>query len=126
LKPALQPVYTSKQLAQRVTALGRTISGDYGKRTLDIVVMLDSAFVFAADHQANFLPGGLPFRVGGDPGRAVWRARSTGDLLQPATTPGEKGCAGDRCGGAVGPDTGLSLEAATGEPAAFIEVSGTF
>jgi hypoxanthine phosphoribosyltransferase len=49
LKPALQPVYTSKQLAQRVTALGRTISGDYGNRTLDIVVMLDSAFVFAAD-----------------------------------------------------------------------------
>jgi len=49
LKPALQPVYTSQQLAKRVTALGRTISGDYGKRTLDIVVMLDSAFVFAAD-----------------------------------------------------------------------------
>lgn len=49
MKPALQPVYTSQQLAQRVTALGRTISGDYGKRTLDIVVMLDSAFVFAAD-----------------------------------------------------------------------------
>jgi len=49
LKPALQPVYTSQQLAQRVTSLGRTISGDYGDRTLDIVVMLDSAFVFAAD-----------------------------------------------------------------------------
>ncbi len=49
MKPALQPVYTSQQLAQRVTALGRTISGDYGNRTLDIVVMLDSAFVFAAD-----------------------------------------------------------------------------
>jgi hypoxanthine phosphoribosyltransferase len=49
LKPALQPVYTSQQLAQRVTALGRTISRDYGDRTLDIVVMLDSAFVFAAD-----------------------------------------------------------------------------
>src|SRR5260370_42474047 len=49
LKPALQPVYTSQQLAQKVTALGRTISGDYGDRTLDIVVMLDSAFVFAAD-----------------------------------------------------------------------------
>lgn len=49
MKPALEPVYTSKQLAQRVTALGRAISGDYGDRTLDIVVMLDSAFVFAAD-----------------------------------------------------------------------------
>jgi len=49
LKPALQPVYTSQQLAQRVTALGRAISGDYGNRTLDIVVMLDNAFVFAGD-----------------------------------------------------------------------------
>jgi hypoxanthine phosphoribosyltransferase len=49
LKPALQAVYTSEQLAQRVHALGRTISSDYGNRTLDIVVMLDSAFVFAAD-----------------------------------------------------------------------------
>ena len=49
MKPALQAVYTSEQLSQRVSALGRTISGDYGSRTLDIVVMLDSAFVFAAD-----------------------------------------------------------------------------
>ena len=49
MKPALQPVYTSQQLAQRVTALGRAISGDYGNRTLDIVVMLDNAFVFAGD-----------------------------------------------------------------------------
>jgi len=49
LKPALQPVYTSERLAQRINALGRTISADYGTRTLDIVVMLDSAFVFAAD-----------------------------------------------------------------------------
>ena len=49
MKPALQPVYTSQQLTQRINALGRTISSDYGKRTLDIVVMLDSAFVFAAD-----------------------------------------------------------------------------
>ena len=49
MKPALQPVYTSEQLAQRINALGRTISAEYGTRTLDIVVMLDSAFVFAAD-----------------------------------------------------------------------------
>ena len=49
MKPALQPVYTSERLAQRINALGRTISADYGTRTLDIVVMLDSAFVFAAD-----------------------------------------------------------------------------
>ena len=49
MKPVLEPVYTSEQLAQRINVLGRTISGDYGNRTLDIVVMLDSAFVFAAD-----------------------------------------------------------------------------
>ena len=49
MKPALQPVYTAQQLSQRVTALGRMISSDYGDRTLDVVVMLDSAFVFAAD-----------------------------------------------------------------------------
>jgi hypoxanthine phosphoribosyltransferase len=49
LKPALQPVYTAQQLAQRVTALGKAISRDYEDRTLDVVVMLDSAFVFAAD-----------------------------------------------------------------------------
>jgi len=49
LKPALRSVYTSQQLDQRVTALGRTISRDYGNRTLDVVVVLDSAFVFAAD-----------------------------------------------------------------------------
>jgi hypoxanthine phosphoribosyltransferase len=49
LKPALQPVYTAQQLAQRITALGKAISEDYRDRTLDVVVMLDSAFVFAAD-----------------------------------------------------------------------------
>jgi len=49
LKPALQPVYSSKQLTEHVTTMGRKISKDYGDRTLDVVVMLDSAFVFAAD-----------------------------------------------------------------------------
>jgi len=49
LKPALEPVYTAQQLAQRITALGKAISEDYQDRTLDVVVMLDSAFVFAAD-----------------------------------------------------------------------------
>ena len=49
MKPALQRVYTSQQLDRRVMAVGRMISRDYGDRTLDVVVMLDSAFVFAAD-----------------------------------------------------------------------------
>jgi len=49
LKPALEPVYSAKQLTERVAHMGRAISGDYRSRTLDVVVMLDSAFVFAAD-----------------------------------------------------------------------------
>jgi len=49
LKPALEPVYTAQQLAKRVTALGKLISRDYQDRTLDVVIVLDSAFVFAAD-----------------------------------------------------------------------------
>ena len=49
MKGALEPVYSARQLAERVTELGRTISKDYGSRTLDVVVLLDSAFVFAAD-----------------------------------------------------------------------------
>src|SRR5580765_3220729 len=49
LKPALQPVYSSKQLTEHVATMGNKISKDYGDRTLDVVVMLDSAFVFAAD-----------------------------------------------------------------------------
>lgn len=49
MKSALQPVYTAQQLSQRITALGRMISSDYEDRTLDVVVMLDSAFMFAAD-----------------------------------------------------------------------------
>ncbi|HZP32993.1 MAG TPA: phosphoribosyltransferase family protein [Candidatus Acidoferrales bacterium] len=49
MKPALEPVYTAQQLAKRVTALGKLISRDYQDRTLDVVIVLDSAFVFAAD-----------------------------------------------------------------------------
>ena len=49
MKPALQPVYSSKQLTEHVATMGDKISKDYGDRTLDVVVMLDSAFVFAAD-----------------------------------------------------------------------------
>jgi hypoxanthine phosphoribosyltransferase len=45
----LEVVYSAEDLANRVASLGKTISRDYGSRTLDVVVMLDSAFVFAAD-----------------------------------------------------------------------------
>jgi hypoxanthine phosphoribosyltransferase len=49
LKPALERVYSARELAAQVNRVARTISRDYGKRTVDVVVMLESAFVFAAD-----------------------------------------------------------------------------
>jgi hypoxanthine phosphoribosyltransferase len=49
VKAALEPVYSSQVLAKRVASLGRRISRDYGERTLDVVVLLENAFVFAAD-----------------------------------------------------------------------------
>jgi hypoxanthine phosphoribosyltransferase len=42
-------MYTARQLATRVAALGRAISRDYAGRTVDVVVMLEDAFVFGAD-----------------------------------------------------------------------------
>lgn len=42
-------VYSPARLAARVSSLGRTISRDYAGRTVDIVVILENAFVFAAD-----------------------------------------------------------------------------
>lgn len=58
LKPALEPVYTSRELSVRVRQLAKTIARDYGNRTVDVVIMLENAFVFAAD-----LLRGLPGRV---------------------------------------------------------------
>jgi hypoxanthine phosphoribosyltransferase len=49
LKAALERVYSAQQLATRVASLGKTISRDYDGRTVDVVVMLESAFVFGAD-----------------------------------------------------------------------------
>jgi hypoxanthine phosphoribosyltransferase len=42
-------MYSAHQLATRVTALGEAISKDYAGRTVDVVVMLENAFVFGAD-----------------------------------------------------------------------------
>jgi hypoxanthine phosphoribosyltransferase len=53
VKTELEPVYSPKQLAKRVSSLGRAISRDYEGRTVDIVVMLENAFVFAADLVRN-------------------------------------------------------------------------
>jgi hypoxanthine phosphoribosyltransferase len=41
--------YSPKQLSTRIAEMGRQISRDYAKAKLDIVVILDSAFIFASD-----------------------------------------------------------------------------
>jgi hypoxanthine phosphoribosyltransferase len=45
----LKRLYSPQQLAEKVASMGRAISKDYRDRTVDVVVILDSAFVFAAD-----------------------------------------------------------------------------
>ena len=45
----LEPVYSSQQLAKCVRRLGLAISRDYEGRTVDVVVMLENACIFAAD-----------------------------------------------------------------------------
>lgn len=49
MKPVLQRVYSSRELAAQVGRMARKISRDYGSGTVDVVVMLENAFVFAAD-----------------------------------------------------------------------------
>jgi hypoxanthine phosphoribosyltransferase len=49
VKPGLDRLYSSRQLAERVAVLGRAVSRDYGDRTVDVVIMLENAFVFAGD-----------------------------------------------------------------------------
>jgi len=49
LTTELEPVYSSQQLAKCVRTLGLAISRDYEGRTVDVVVMLENACIFAAD-----------------------------------------------------------------------------
>ncbi len=49
MKSGLTRVYSPRQLAARVTALGRDISRDYTDKTIDLVLMLENALVFGAD-----------------------------------------------------------------------------
>ena len=49
MKAGLKVAYTSSQIAARVAAMGREISRTYGTQRVDVVAMLDNAFVFAAD-----------------------------------------------------------------------------
>jgi hypoxanthine phosphoribosyltransferase len=41
--------YSRKELAARISELGRAISKDYKGRTLDVVAILENSFLFAAD-----------------------------------------------------------------------------
>ncbi len=42
-------LYPASRLARRVAELGRAISRDFAGRTVDVVIVLESSFVFAAD-----------------------------------------------------------------------------
>ncbi len=41
--------YTRARISGRVAQMGRVISRDYNRRTLDLVVILENAFIFGAD-----------------------------------------------------------------------------
>jgi hypoxanthine phosphoribosyltransferase len=41
--------YTARQIAERIAAMGREISRTYGQDRVDVVAMLDNAFIFASD-----------------------------------------------------------------------------
>ena len=45
----MKVAFSQQQLARRVHAMGRAISRDYAGRTVDIVVVLEGSFLFAAD-----------------------------------------------------------------------------
>ncbi|MGC1935905.1 MAG: phosphoribosyltransferase family protein, partial [Candidatus Acidiferrales bacterium] len=45
----MRAAYSRKQIAARVVQMGRAISKDYAGRTLDVVSILENAFLFAAD-----------------------------------------------------------------------------
>ncbi len=49
MKTSLKVVYSPARLSSRVATLGRSISRDYAGRTLDVVFILENAFIFGAD-----------------------------------------------------------------------------
>ncbi len=49
MRAGLKVVYSPARLASRVSSLGRSISRDYSGRTLDVVFILENAFIFGAD-----------------------------------------------------------------------------
>ncbi len=49
MKSGLKIAYSTARLSSRVARLGRAISHDYGGRTVDVVLILENAFIFGAD-----------------------------------------------------------------------------
>ena len=49
MKPVSRVEYTSQQIAARVKKMGHEISRAYGQDRVDVVAMLDNAFIFASD-----------------------------------------------------------------------------
>lgn len=49
MKARPKVAYSAAQIAARVAQMGRAISRDYAGRTLDVVIILENGFVFAAD-----------------------------------------------------------------------------
>ena len=45
----MKVAFTQRRLAERVSQLGRSISRDYAGRTIDVVIVLENSFLFAAD-----------------------------------------------------------------------------
>ncbi len=56
MKFGLPRVYSSLQLAKRVRSMGGAISRDYKGRTLDVVILYENGFVFAADLVRKIAP----------------------------------------------------------------------
>lgn len=56
MKSGLPRAYSSQQLAKRVRSMGGAISRDYKGRTVDVVILFENAFVFAADLVRKIAP----------------------------------------------------------------------
>ena len=126
LKSGLKRVYSAEQLAARVAELGREISKDYGDRTVDVVVMLENAFVFGADLVRKFSGQVVchfvraeirDIEFGGHDRREIY-------FSTPAA-PGRAGRAGGGCGDAVGAHAGFFDEAVAGKPAPLAAPGGS-
>ena len=49
LKVEPRVVFSQSRLGARVAAMGRAISGDFARQDLDVVILVENAFVFGAD-----------------------------------------------------------------------------